>query len=75
MQMVRRARTKQEAQKELTDSITAPVDGSWGAPAWTAKVPKLCTGEGALGGVSIETLVVAAGDMTLLLVKPRDGRY
>jgi len=33
-------------------SITAPVAGSWGDPAWTAKVPNLWTGEGALGGVS-----------------------
>lgn len=25
---------------ELTGAMTAPVVGSWGAPAWTAKVPK-----------------------------------
>ena len=48
--------------------MTAPVEGSWGLPAWTARVPKLCTGEGALGGVSIEPLVllvVAEGDIML----------
>lgn len=38
----------------LTDSITAPVTGSWGLPAWTANVPNPWTGEGALGGVSID---------------------
>ena len=44
--------------------MTAPVEGSWGLPAWTAKVPNLCNGEGALGGVSIEALS-AAGDILL----------
>lgn len=48
----------------LTDSMTAPVEGSWGLPAWTARVPNLCKGEGALGGVSIEVLS-AAGDILL----------
>lgn len=36
-----------------TDSMTAPVTGSIGDPACTARVPNFCTGEGALGGVSI----------------------
>lgn len=44
-----------------TDSMTAPVEGSWGLPACTANVPKLCTGDDARGGVSIEPL---AGAMT-----------
>ena len=44
----------------LTDSMTAPVTGSWGLPAWTARVPNLCTGDAALGGVSIGW---SAGDM------------
>jgi len=37
----------------LTASITAPVTGSCGLPAWTARVPNLCTGLGARGGVSM----------------------
>ena len=37
----------------LTGSMTAPVTGSCGEPAWTARVPNLWTGEGARGGVSI----------------------
>lgn len=34
--------------------MTAPVTGSWGLPACTAKVPNLWTGDAALGGVSID---------------------
>ena len=34
-------------------SITAPVTGSCGEPAWTARVPNLWTGDGARGGVSM----------------------
>lgn len=34
-------------------SMTAPVTWSMGAPAWTARVPKPWTGDGARGGVSI----------------------
>lgn len=46
------------------DSMTAPVEGSWGEPAWTARVPKLATGEGARGGVSTGAgSAEAAGDM------------
>ena len=45
-----------------TDGITAPVMGSWGLPAWTARVPKPWTGDGALGGVSIGRSV-NEGDM------------
>ena len=37
--------------------MTAPVTGSCGLPAWTASVPKPCTGEGALGGVSMGSSV------------------
>lgn len=33
--------------------MTAPVTGSWGEPAWTARVPNLWTGDGARGGVSM----------------------
>ena len=46
--------------------MTAPVLGSWGLPAWIASVPKLATGEGARGGVSIEPLIellIAVGDI------------
>lgn len=35
-------------------AITAPVVGSIGEPACTARVPKLWTGEGARGGVSMQ---------------------
>jgi hypothetical protein len=35
-------------------AMTAPVEGSRGEPAWTARVPNPCTGEGALAGVSIQ---------------------
>lgn len=44
-----------------TDSITAPVVGSCGLPAWTARVPKLWTGEAALGGVSMEPFMTNEG--------------
>jgi hypothetical protein len=47
-----------------TASMTAPVTGSWGLPAWTARVPKPCTGEGARGGVSMgcsEMVMVGLG--------------
>lgn len=37
--------------------MTAPVVGSCGLPACTARVPKLCTGDGARGGVSMEPLM------------------
>jgi hypothetical protein len=50
------------AQGIPTGSITAPVTGSCGLPACTAKVPNLCTGEGARGGVSIgcsESVMIA----------------
>lgn len=45
-------------------SITAPVTLSIGAPAWTARVPKRWTGEGARGGVSIGSapgMVISGG--------------
>jgi hypothetical protein len=35
-------------------AMTAPVVGSMGEPACTARVPKLWTGEGARGGVSMQ---------------------
>ena len=40
-----------------TASMTAPVVGSCGLPACTARVPKLWTGDGARGGVSMEPLM------------------
>ena len=46
----------------LTGSMTAPVVGSWGLPAWTAKVPKLCAGEEVLGSVPMGSSVLA-GDI------------
>ena len=54
----------------LTASMTAPVTGSCGDPAWTALVPNLCTGDGARGGVSM-------GSSNLVMIEPRrrvDGR-
>ena len=45
--------------------MTAPVAGSCGLPAWTARVPKLAMGEGALGGVSIDLFRLGAIDAEL----------
>jgi hypothetical protein len=45
------------------DSITAPVAGSCGAPAWTARVPKLWTGDGGRGGVATGSELRGAEDM------------
>ena len=73
--LVSRALVGWEAQEDLTASMTAPVEGSWGLPAWTARVPKLCTGEGALGGVSIEPLVplvVIEGDIMLCCLESKE---
>jgi hypothetical protein len=47
-------RTRVSTTCALTASITAPVTGSCGLPACTARVPNLCVGVGARGGVSIE---------------------
>ena len=60
----------QKVSKILTDSMTAPVVGSWGLPAWTARVPKLCTGEGTFGGVRIDRLVMEGDIMVTGLVPP-----
>ena len=46
--------------------MTAPVDGSCGEPAWTAKVPKLLMGDGGLVGVSIGGCVTS-GDISSML--------
>ena len=43
-------------------SMTAPVEGSWGEPAWTARVPKPWTGVGGRGGV-VTGSEVRGGDM------------
>lgn len=51
-----------------TDSMTAPVLGSRGLPACTARVPKFCRGEGARGGVSIDpSPFVAWGDISTVM--------
>lgn len=47
-----------ESDDELTGSITAPVTGSMGDPACTANVPNAWSGEGALGGVSIDCSMI-----------------
>ena len=44
--------------------MTAPVTGSWGLPACTARVPNACTGDWARGGVSIGCSIIP-GDMTI----------
>lgn len=48
--------------KEI-DSITAPVAGSCGEPAWTARVPKLWTGDGGRGGVDTGSALRGAADI------------
>lgn len=63
-------RSSLDSQKKHTGSMTAPVTGSCSAPACTARVPNLCTGEGARGGVSIG----CSGSVMMAVVEKRLGR-
>lgn len=63
----KRRKEKEHERRKLTDSMTAPVAGSCGLPACTARVPKLCTGDDARGGVSIDPVILIEWD--------RAGKY
>ena len=52
----------------LTDSITAPVTGSWGLPACTASVPKPCTVDDTFESIPIRRS--KAGDTMVIKESP-----
>lgn len=64
---------KEHERRKRTDSMTAPVAGSCGLPACTARVAKLYSGDGARGGVSMEAIIILAWDYNNNITMPRRG--